>query len=169
MSVQSEPVTISWEEALRRLVDRGHESEATRRMLLITVLNGSVGYYPRRALSLETQYRKGLLDPETGALRISHRDENPWHVRVIESDFERQFPMRRGSSTAGSEMKAVAFLASQLRTNRNMRRADAWKACCMEFPKLSERGFRSRVWPQARQDAGLEPTAPAGRKPERKS
>jgi hypothetical protein len=133
---------------------------------MIAVFNRSVGYYPRRALSLETQYRRGLLDPETGALRISHRDDNPWYIQVIESDFERQFLIRRSSSKASTETKAITFLAVKLKENPNLGRdADAWDACSKQFPTLSQRGFKDRVWPKAREAAGLEPMAPRGRKP----
>src|SRR5262249_47209231 len=70
-------------------------------------------------------------------------------------------------SSAAAETRAITFLASRLKTNPNMRRDDAWRACHTKF-RLSERGFRQRVWPQARQTAGLEPTAPPGRKATRK-
>jgi hypothetical protein len=138
-------------------------------MLLEKMFSGSVGYYPRRAVSLETQYRKGLLDPETGALRISYRDANPWYIRPIASDLERQFPQRRGPSTAGGEEKAISFLGDRLRTDPNMKRDDAWATCRAEFPTLSQRGFLSRVWPRAREDAGLPATAAKGRKPKRET
>jgi hypothetical protein len=168
MAAQPEPATISWRETLSLLVERGYSEGAAKDTLLRAVVDASVGYYPRRAVSLETQYRKGLLDLETGALRMSHRDDNPWYIRVVASDFERQFPQRRGSSTIGGEKKAIAFLADRLKTDHNMRRDGAWEACREQFPKMSERGFRFRVWPQAREAAGLEPSASAGRKPKRK-
>jgi|SRR6516162_7420096 len=63
------------------------------------------------------------------------------------------------------ERKAVDLLAERLRTDHNMKRDDAWEICRTAFPKLSERGFINRVWPAARDVAGLEPTAPPGPKP----
>jgi len=63
---------------------------------------------------------------------------------------------------AGDETKAINFLAEKLETNPNIKRDDAWSACREEFPALSERGFRSRIWPQARQSAGLETVAASG-------
>jgi hypothetical protein len=78
----------------------------------------------------------------------------------------RLWPESRGS--AATEANAIAFLADRLQANRNMRRDDAWTACKTKFPKLSERGFLSRVWPRARKRARLEPAARAGRKPTRK-
>lgn len=129
-----EPLTISWQAALTRLTERGYSNENAQRELLTAVITGAVGYYPRKALSLEIQYRKGLLNPETGLLRVSHRDDNPWHIRVIESDFERQFPLRRSSPKVGSETKAIAFLAAKLKENPNLRRdADAREACSDNF------------------------------------
>jgi hypothetical protein len=107
MAAQPEPATISWRETLSLLVERGYSEGAAKDTLLRAVVDASVGYYPRRAVSLETQYRKGLLDLETGALRMSHRDDNPWYIRVVASDFERQFPQRRGSSTIGGEKKVL--------------------------------------------------------------
>jgi hypothetical protein len=170
VAAQPEPVTISWQKALSLLVERGYSDAATAKgMLLEAMFSGSVGYYPRRAVSLETQYRKGLLDPESGVLRVSYREANPWYIRVISSDFDHQFPERRGPSTTDVEKKAVAFLAEQLKTDHNMKRDDAWKACHENFPTLSERGFRFRVWPQARQEADLKSVAPPGAKPKRKS
>jgi len=168
MAGQPEPVTISWPKALSLLIERSYtDAVGAKGMLLQAMFSGSVGYYPRRAVSLEAQYREGLLDPETGLLRVSCR-ERPWYIRVILSDFDHQFPQRRSSSTT-VEKKAVAFLAEQLKTDRNKKRGDAWKACHENFPTLSERGFRFRVWPQARQEAGLESVAPPGAKPKRKS
>jgi len=65
------------------------------------------------------------------------------------------------------ERKAVGLLAERLRTDPNMKRDDAWTICHTAFPKLRERGFLSRIWPQARGVAGLEPTAPPGPKPKK--
>jgi hypothetical protein len=155
MAGQPEPVTISWQKALSLLVERGYSDAAgAKDMLLEAMFSGSVGYYPRRAVSLETQHRSGLLDPETGLLRVSHR-ERPWYIRVILSDFDQQFSERRSSSTADVGKNAVAFLAQQLNATPDMKRDDAWATCRTEFPKLSKRGFLSRIWPRARENAGL--------------
>jgi hypothetical protein len=74
----------------------------------------------------------------------------------------------RGSRTIATQTNAITFLADILKVNRDMKRDDAWKACKVKFPELSERGFLSRVWPKARERAQLEPVARAGRKPTRK-
>jgi hypothetical protein len=42
---------------------------------------------------------------------------------------------------------------------------EAFRLCRESNPLLSRRGFHARVWPNAREAAGLSPRAPAGRKP----
>jgi hypothetical protein len=71
----------------------------------------------------------------------------------------------RGSATTATETKAKTFPSNCLRGNPKMKRDDDWTACRKEFPTLSERGFRERVWPDARDKAGLERIGRPGRKP----
>jgi hypothetical protein len=71
------------------------------------------------------------------------------------------------SLRSDDELAAVRFLAEHLQADPDMKREDALSACRNEFPALSERGFRTRIWPQARQSAGLEAVAPPGRKSKR--
>ena len=70
-----------------------------------------------------------------------------------------------GSATAAIERNAKTFLATRLRENPEMKRNDALTACRTEFPELSERGFKQRVWPDGRKEAELEPQGRPGRKP----
>ena len=70
-------------------------------------------------------------------------------------------------STAKAESDAIKHLASKLKENPSLTKADA-EAECKQF-EITQRGFRDRVWPNARKDAGLSATAPAGRKPQKKS
>ena len=70
-------------------------------------------------------------------------------------------------STAKAKLDAIKHLASKLKENPSLTKADA-EAECKQF-KITQRGFRDRVWPNARKDAGLSATAPAGRKPQKKS
>jgi hypothetical protein len=67
--------------------------------------------------------------------------------------------------TSRDEHEAVAFLAKHLKLNPAMKRDDAWRSFGARFPTLSKKGFLERVWPQARQAAGLKAAAPPGPKP----
>jgi hypothetical protein len=66
-----------------------------------------------------------------------------------------------GPTTAGAEHRAIERLAKLLRAEPNMTKAAAQKACGSDVSKL---GFKTRVWPRAREVAGLSPKAPAGQK-----
>jgi hypothetical protein len=70
-------------------------------------------------------------------------------------------------STAKAESDAIKHLASKLKENPNLTKADA-EAECKQF-EITQRGFRERVWPNARKNAGLPTKAPAGRKRQKKS
>jgi hypothetical protein len=70
----------------------------------------------------------------------------------------------RVTATISSETAASRALAAHLRQNRQTTRdaAEAW--CRQEGFNLSQRGFQFRVWPNAREAAGLSKLAAAGRK-----
>jgi hypothetical protein len=66
-------------------------------------------------------------------------------------------------TTAGAEPLAITHLTPMLKLRGDaMSKDEAWKQC-KQFT-ISGAGFRYRVWPTARQQAGLEPKAPAGKK-----
>jgi hypothetical protein len=67
-------------------------------------------------------------------------------------------------ATAGDETAATKALASHLRIIRQLTRAGAKSWLRARGFNLSDRGFQSRVWPRAREQAGLEVKAPPGRK-----
>jgi hypothetical protein len=69
---------------------------------------------------------------------------------------------QHGGTTA-DEPPARKFLEELLKTNRNLTFEAALNACHEKYPRLSERGFRARVWPEARKAAGLPETGKAGR------
>jgi hypothetical protein len=81
----------------------------------------------------------------------------------------RIWPERHKRLTSRIETEAITFLVPLLKTNRNITRGEAWEKCKQKFPTLSERGFRSRIWPDAREGAELESKAPAGRRPKPKT
>jgi hypothetical protein len=159
-----DPETISWRDALKQIIEAGHDKDTAPTMLVEALESNAVGYYPRRALSLGGAYHDGLLDPQTGAWRMSRRDGKPWFVRPIRSEFGAWLSKLRRPSKAGSETKAIGFLSEKLKVDRDLTRNDAWNACRNEFSNLSKRRFVSHVWPEARANAGLKRDAPAGRK-----
>jgi hypothetical protein len=71
-------------------------------------------------------------------------------------------------STAAGETRAIARCAELLRENNNLTREDAQIRLRQEGLPFSERGFLSRIWPKARQGAGLSEKASPGRKPKSK-
>jgi hypothetical protein len=78
------------------------------------------------------------------------------------------WPKARHSATSGAEKRATVVLTKALQDNKDLRRKEALNICRQHVPELSERGFRLRVWPQARKAAGLEANAPPGRKAKQK-
>jgi hypothetical protein len=74
----------------------------------------------------------------------------------------------RVPSTSATESVATKALASQLRDNPDLKKADAKNWCASAGYQLGARGFQSRVWPKARTLAGLPAIGSPGRK-QRKS
>jgi hypothetical protein len=70
-------------------------------------------------------------------------------------------------ATDKDETAATKALARHLRINPQLNRAEAQSRLRAQGFKLSGRGFQNRVWPRAREQAGLEANAPPG--PKRKS
>jgi hypothetical protein len=73
-------------------------------------------------------------------------------------------PSERVPATVNQETRAIKDLASHLKTNPDITRADAADWCETAGHKLGKRPF-ARVWPQARERASLSPIAAPGRKP----
>ncbi|MBV9548802.1 MAG: hypothetical protein JO256_03915 [Alphaproteobacteria bacterium] len=66
--------------------------------------------------------------------------------------------------TSSAEAQAVKILTERLQGLPNLKRDDAREILKQKNISVSARGFQGRVWPQARTNAGLNPTASAGRK-----
>jgi len=164
----SDPETISWRDALKRIIETGHAEDTATPMLVEAVESNAVSYYPRKALELGRAVRARLFDPSTGAWLMHIRDDRPSFVRLIRSDFEGWLLKLRQPTKAGSETSAIEFLSVKLKADRDLLRNDAWSVCKSEFPNLSQRRFVSHVWPDARKNAGLPPLAPAGRKKQKR-
>jgi hypothetical protein len=80
-----EPKTVLWSEALAMFATAGLKSP--ERDLIRAIISNRVGYYPRRALDLERFFRNGLLDPETGVLRM-HAGDSGTFIRPILTDIK---------------------------------------------------------------------------------
>lgn len=66
--------------------------------------------------------------------------------------------------TAAKENRALAALADIIKTNTDIRKADAKNQLASAGHVVSDRGF-DRIWPDARRMIGLSPRAKAGAKP----
>jgi hypothetical protein len=73
-------------------------------------------------------------------------------------------PEKQPSTTAAQENVAIKGLATLLKTNRDLKKADALARCREMGFAPTDRGFQNRVWPGARKQADLDAKAPPGRK-----
>jgi len=73
-------------------------------------------------------------------------------------------PSEASTELASKEGRAVDWLSAKLVMRGNtLKRAVAQRAC-LRFFDVKEHAFRTRVWSKARENASLDPVAPAGRK-----
>jgi hypothetical protein len=73
------------------------------------------------------------------------------------------YPIRSVSSVIGTETRIATELAAKLRADPDMKRADA-ERWCKSQGTVTARGFQNRIWPKARELAGLSTQGMAGRK-----
>jgi hypothetical protein len=71
---------------------------------------------------------------------------------------------KQPTTTVAQESAAIKALASELQHNRDLKREDAATWCRRRGYNLTARGFKDRVWPQARAKAGLPTKGLPGRK-----
>jgi hypothetical protein len=102
---------------------------------------------------LEQLYDPSLVDRRTAA-----RLDRKRHFRkpiFLREQVLLLWPHRGDSATARDEAEARRFLKALLKADRSLTFKAALNACREMCPQLSERGFRARVWPRAREAAGL--------------
>ena len=71
---------------------------------------------------------------------------------------------KKPTATARDESAATKALAAHLRTKSDLTKTAAKNWCSDQGFKVSDRGFKARVWPEARSRAGLPSKVLPGRK-----
>jgi hypothetical protein len=115
-------------------------------------------------------------DPDSGDDHIAVDYSDPyvdyytpgghWELEVRRRDVKRLHPELApppAPTTVGAETRAIAHLKPLLQSHGDAMSKDKVRNACEQF-KLSGAGFDDRVWPAAREAAGLSREAPAGRK-----
>ncbi len=74
-------------------------------------------------------------------------------------------PLSKRAAIGHDEKMAIRTLRDLLLKNKNITSKEAFRECREKHPRLSERGFKERVWERGRELAKLTPKARAGRKP----
>ena len=88
----------------------------------------------------------------SAAAQQNRRGESPVPLQPA----RRRRSRRRGEAVPASDLdRAIKWLAAKLRQDRTATFAK-YQAECMEKFGISERDYKSHVWPNAREEAGLE-------------
>jgi hypothetical protein len=90
------------------------------------------------------------------SVRVNGREFIDWLSRLI--------PNRAALATAPRETAAIKALKAKLEDEPQMKRDEARQFLSANGLEVSGRGFQLRVWPKARDLAGLPIRAPSGRK-----
>ena len=88
------------------------------------------------------------------------RGEQPKYLRPLFASASKK--THSAKPDANYEREAMLLLTGVLRADPDMTRNAAWDYCRLKFQDLSGRGFERRIWPQAREEAGLERNARPG-------
>ena len=96
--------------------------------------------------------------------RIRRRIPVSHWIYVTRASLDRVEEALGPKATAGAETRAIAHLKPLIERYGEAMSKDEARKHCEQF-KLSGAGFDDRVWPAAREAAGLPRQAPAGKKP----
>jgi hypothetical protein len=110
----------------------------------------------------------GEIDPFRTVIKTSElvslaneRGENPRYLKHLPNH------PSDGAPHSEHDRDTIAYVANLLKQNSDITRDDALAECRNRFPRVGKSFFRSDIWPQARQKAGLSPHARPGRKPKK--
>ena len=101
------------------------------------------------------------------AFAEEQRKRNSGNIIIRRGDLQKIIAAQRPDPLASTESAAIRALAEHLRSDPDMTRTKA-KELCQPFV-IGKNGFQNRVWPKAREKAGLAATARPGAKRRAKS
>jgi hypothetical protein len=110
----------------------------------------------------------GWRDRPIDLIELSTSDVSRILCGSLSNDTDKKGACLTTVKTIDRETKAIPDLASHLRENPNLKRKEAATWCKKQGFTFSDRGFQYRVWPEARERAGLLRRAPPGRKKNRR-
>jgi hypothetical protein len=127
-------------------------------------------------MPLRLGHDDNAIEPDLGAdslpmtdfvqLHRQHPEAHSWRDVTVERKAFLSWVTKHVQSLASvlDESAAVTMVASMLEKDKNCRFGDALKRCRGQY-QVTERYFRSQIWPNARELAGLPRRAGPGRKP----